>query len=173
MKKVVIAIFLFFASYSHAEHCWMTGACLNEVRYIVVPESHYKYTDGETVNIYGKTYLVDAKNKIFLENGVPEVGHVYTINTNYYELLGAYRLDDDITTIAKWFETHKPLEQQWNEKKASGMIKVLVTQFGVGDQMLHGTKVKVLGVDLLKREIPEMTAQHLLLTVQVVAEPKN
>lgn len=173
MKRIYLLILFVFSSSSYAEHCWMTGACLNEVGYVIVPESHYKNNNGDTGKINGKPYIVEGSKKIFEEGGVPLVGNEYTINTNYYELLGTYEFKRDIESVSKWYKTRKASEWIWSADKSSAKLKLNVTQYREGNQLGSGTKVKILSLRLLKEEIPHISQQHILALVQVVSEPEN
>lgn len=155
--------------------------CLHKVGYIVIPESHYLMHQGQTGSItefegerqIDRPYTIDASEKIFKENGLPDINSVVTINTSYYELLGTYKILDDLVAIKKYLkENPSDVETRWNESHNAATQVLKVMQFRAGNQLAAGTKVKILNYALLKEFIPTLVPQHILALVQVVEEPK-
>jgi len=167
-KYLLFLTLLLTHSVLQAEHCWMTGDCLNKVGYVVVPESHYTYKDGAKITVDNKSYSIDSSDKIFKENGKPKVNDILTINTNYYELLGTYDFNSDLKDVEKTLKSEKAISLHWSKKK----FALNPIQYAAGNQMSDGTKVKVLNIQLLSEKLPKITKKHLLLKVQIVEEPK-
>lgn len=171
MKKLLLSVALLLPLYSFSEHCWMVSSCVGKVGYLVVAESHYKYVDGETGVLDGKPYAVDAQSKIFKENGHPVVDGHYTLNGNYYELFNISKNNNDMVAVAKWFKKNNDYLLRWNKDNTEAKLRVMITQFGIGNQLQGGTVVKIKSIRLLKEEITSITKEHLLIMVEVISEP--
>ena len=154
-----------------AEQCGISESCVGKIGYIVIPDSHHRYSHGQKGKYNGKSFVVNAADKFLTEDGIPFTGNEYTINTSYTELLGRYDFMGDLEAVGRWFEVNKGHE--FIAENTGSHLELLLhpVQFYKGDQLIEGSKVKVLNVRLLSEEVPNIHRTHLLILVQVVSEP--
>lgn len=170
-KKLLLLAALLLPLHSFSEHCWMVSSCVGRIGFLVVAESHYKYVDGDRGNLNGKPYVVNASRKVFREDGYPIVGGYYTLNGSYYELLSFHTNATHKEKVTNWFKVNDDYRVRWNKEETEAILQVNITQFGAGDQLQSGTVIKVKRAELLQKEIPSISKEHLLLMVEVLSEP--
>lgn len=154
-----------------AEQCGISESCVGKIGYIVIPESHHRYSHGQKGKYNGKPFIVNATDKFLTEDGIPFTGNEYTINTSYTELLEGYDFTGDLAAVGRWFEVNNGHEFITESTGSYVELLLQAVQFYQGDQLMKGSIVKVLNVRLLSEEVPNIHRTHLLLLVQVISEP--
>lgn len=88
MKKIIttiIFISLCLPSISFAEYCDMVG-CRGDIYWIWVPKSQYQANGLKTIKRNDKSYQYNRSKRLFVEDKLPEVNEIVTLNVNLSSL---------------------------------------------------------------------------------------